>query len=283
MLQPLKVFHKNRRGFARNRDAGMSYLNRMLIEEESQFECYGVHEIQTPEIISNLLLNLNVGHIIIAADKYYRKIFFEALSTTANYTLTIIESERLECVQNEKVKKVYKESKEMMYEKSAILKAYKPTGDDVDDLFERIKRDEIKPNHLYPYFEEKPRFLGMFSAPWVDDFSGFGETGSCTYHISMLSEDDEKYLTSIPARNHFKMKMKLSKVKTNFALSICSRKTYLLRDGFLHGIKEPDPWQKEIIQNYVEFEKNSKKQKKHEETIKFISYDDYMNDFPDSE
>ena len=283
MLQPLKVFHKNPHGFTRNRNAGMSYLNRMLIEEESQFECYGVHEIQTPEIISKLLLNLNVGHIIIAADKYYRKIFFDGLSATANFTLTIIESERLECVQEEKVKKVYEESKLMMYEKSAILKAHKPTGDDIDDLFERIKRDEIKPNHLYPCFEEKTRFLGMFCAPWVEDFSGFGETGSCTYHISMLSDDDEKYLMSIHSRGHFKKKMKLSNEKTNFALSICSRKTYLLQAGFLHGIKEPDPWQKEIIKNYVEFEKNWKKQKNNDETIKFISYDDYMNDFPDSE
>ena len=283
MLQPLKVFHKNPHGFTRNRNAGMSYLNRMLIEEESQFECYGVHEIQTPEIISKLLLNLNVGHIIIAADKYYRKIFFDGLSATANFTLTIIESERLECVQEEKVKKVYEESKLMMYEKSAILKAHKPTGDDIDDLFERIKRDEIKPNHLYPCFEEKTRFLGMFCAPWVEDFSGFGETGSCTYHISMLSDDDEKYLTSIQSRGHFKKKMKLSNEKTNYALSICSRKTFLLQAGFLHGIKEPDPWQKEIIKNYVEFEKNWKKQKNNDETIKFISYDDYMNDFPDSE
>jgi len=75
----------------------------------------------------------------------------------------------------------------------------------------------------------------------------------------------------------------LLKGETNFALSLSSRKTFIPKDGNLHGIRESDPWQEEIKKNYEEFVEKSRKRSNRNHLFKFMNYDDYMNDFPDSE
>jgi len=64
-------------------------------------------------------------------------------------------------------------------------------------LFQKTNCCEMRVNLCkFPLFGEKPRFLGVFYAPWSDNFTGFGEAGAFTYHISMLSDDKQIYLTS---------------------------------------------------------------------------------------
>ena len=284
----------------------MSYLNRILIDEESHFECDGVFEIETSEVISKQLFNLNVGHIIVAADKYYRKIFLDSLKTKNHYILTIIESERLECVQNERAEKVYSEGEPRMNDNSVILIANKSTGDDIEDFFDHINHNKILPN-----LEKTPQLLKLFYAPWDDDFSDFLLPGMIfrhTYHLSILSEDDEKYLALHQSGAYFKIGMNLMKDKINYALSVCFRKTYLRQGENVYEMNESDLWQEDdnlggwifrtnfemfgtyisswqdqIVTNYGEFLEKSIDQYKNE--INRTSYNDnmYLSDFSDSE
>ena len=99
----------------------------------------------------------------------------------------------------------------------------------------------------------------------------------------IVREKKFNFFYRIPERSYFKLQTELLKGETNFALSLCSRKTFILKDGNSHGIRESDPWQEEIKKNYEEFVEKTSKRSNSNHLIKFMNYDDYMNDFPDSE
>ena len=67
-----------------------------------------------------------------------------------NLTLiTRIKSERLQCVQKEQYKKLYKEASnegaKIKYDKNTTLLVYKSIGDDIDDFYDRIKMNGREP------------------------------------------------------------------------------------------------------------------------------------------
>ena len=288
------MFYKDSYGYSRNRAVGMSYLNRMLIEEESQFECDGVYEIDSQfdhkcmlHKISKQQSDSITRHIILAGEPLSFQYFFvcwwdripgfkvshadrnryqaDPALQNLNVMVTLLESERLECVQKQKAKRFYSEGgqirnviNESMYghsrfsnDPSLILEVHKSTGDDIEDFFKRIEEGQIVPNYLD---KNLPR-LGE-----VDDFfSGLWETRTHwnekqyvhNFHLSMLTEEEENSLKSRECLNaHFKFKTILHQHEMNFSLSVCLRRTFILQGEFLYGTKEPDPWQLRIMKNY---------------------------------
>jgi len=87
----------------------MSYLNRFVIDEESQFECDGVFRLDdssTQDILRD------ESHIVIAAD-FVTATNWQILRTTMkprsiNLMITCLGSERLECVQKREYEKFYR-------------------------------------------------------------------------------------------------------------------------------------------------------------------------------
>ena len=264
----------------------MSYLNRMLIEEDSQFECDGVYDSQDSQIGQKRTLNMiseqqpdsSAFHIIVAAEPLSFKTFFMTwwinlglnesdfngfnVVRNLNVMITLLESERLKCVQNEEAKKFYREGGQIKNESikkfpysgidNLTLESHKSIGDDAEDFFRRLVEDQIFPNDL----DINRPFLGEMD----DFFFGIWATKTCwnkkqyvhTFHVSMLSEEEEKYLNANEASLDalFKFKTILHKTEMNFSLTVCLRKTFLLRGEILYGITETDPWQMRIMKNF---------------------------------
>ena len=261
----------------------------MLIEEESQFECDGVYETDsqigqrcTLNKISKHQSGSNTAHIIIAAEPLSSQAFFAILwgrlpsfiesgiASIRNLMITLLQSERLKCVQNQKAKRFYREGGQIKNESEHIItelpyigfsnqtiEARKSIGDDAEDFFQRMVKDQIVPNDL----DINRPFIGQWDAfffdlwpktLWVTKTYWKKTQYVHTFHLPMLSEEEENYLNSSEASldTHFKFKTILQQKEMNFALSVCLRKTFLLQGEILYGIKEPEPWQAKIMKNF---------------------------------
>ena len=307
----------------------MSYLNRMLIEEESQFECDGVYETdsktgirRTLDIISKQQSDSNTSHIIIAAEPILMRKFFDswwgkpAISVSHidgspyhgdpalrnfNGMITFLQTERLKCVQKEDVKRFYREggqikrnikkkskkrfakyyrglSGKVLYDHVTIaLEAHKSTGDDTEDFFQRIAQNLIVPNYL----DKNPAFVGelddFFFGLWTTRPHWNNKQYVHTFHFSMLSEEEEKYLNASKANKdgHFKFRTRLHKSEMNFSFSVCLRKTFVLQGKILYGITEPDPWQMWIMEKLQE---DQPKKKIYYDYIPDSDSSDYLSD-----
>ena len=250
-------------------------MNRLIIEEENEFECKGVYELdisadgQFVEELSKILKNHDgskIDHVIIAANSASHKIRLRKSSTRTNVTrryltkdfrvlnfrefanvlrtllksiprstfmLTCLASDRLECVPKKKYEKIYKEGCQIGFGFNTT-KVFKSVGDDTDEFFERIKFENISPN---------TQFTGSFSTS--DDrvyFTKWDEKSQVyTFHLSMASNEDELLsanqagtqklsATKLP---HFKYETTVSKNEQNYELSVCYRKTYIIRDKIM--------------------------------------------------
>ena len=130
--KPLTVLYYNdENAYSRNRAFGMSYLNRFIIEENMQFECYGVLDPVSiiPAETSNYIIHLlnchlrrideAIVHVIISDDfglKSHNKValrrfgqFLKSLWRvwSKEIMITRIGSQRLECVQKEQYQKFH--------------------------------------------------------------------------------------------------------------------------------------------------------------------------------
>ena len=131
-MKPFTVLYYNdENSYSRNRAIGMSYLNRLIIEEATEFECYGVlngivsaagqasYSNYILEQISNLESRTTVVHLIFSADfslelkswningliEYIISLF----KSSTQIMISRIGSERLECIQKEQYRKFYSE------------------------------------------------------------------------------------------------------------------------------------------------------------------------------
>ena len=263
----------------------MSYLNRFIIEEESQFECQGVYGEIDPKSCKRRELSRMVqscdrpaefnsfgNHLILAGDfshqsrlkiltPLYEPMYLlpkQGLSMSSlPMTITCIRSERLECVQKDRFEQFYNREGLIVYnryDKNKIatftLWAQKSIGDDIEDFFERIKSKIITPiNDEFFSNLRMSFFLRMFDG--INSLR-MQESALPTFHLSMLSDRDENKLNRGSFRKNadFKKLTRLSNENHNYALSVCFRKTFIRRDCLYYEIYEPDN-AKESIQEFV--------------------------------
>ena len=184
MMEILKaLFYEDRYYYSRNRALGMSYLNRFLIEEDAHFECVApscildtfdktfwqlqlkqINEIETKQCVQFIIAG---GHEEML-EVWTRMQQIERMLTLVelkyqtehplNVLVTLIGCNRLECVQTDRFKKIYKEGGKIEYE-SKFLDAYKSVGDDLEDFYQRNKNEMITANEKQPFSLESNRFL----------------------------------------------------------------------------------------------------------------------------
>ena len=133
LKRPFKalIYDDTKYAYSRNRAAGMSYVNRFLIEEDTQFECAGIVELRVFEgfevwqylrnsfqshldRFSNKSNSDFICHFILSGDFFWGETtgflglwdFMNVNFEDMSYLITHIGSERLECVQKEQYEKL---------------------------------------------------------------------------------------------------------------------------------------------------------------------------------
>jgi len=99
-----------------------------------------------------------------------------------------------------------------------------------------------------------------------------------SFHLSLLTDQEESEIHSKGKKKgkeegkyqnfvEFRNKTAISENEQNFALSLCSRKTYYIKNvniiqvqrKVLFDIDELDPWQEMIMKNYLELKRTKEK------------------------
>ena len=201
--------------------------------------------------------------------------------------LTFTGSERLECIQKDRCETFYTDggqirsflrtnpycgtTKRILTVKSDryisdypsehnFFQVHKSSGDDIEDFYDRIKNNEVTckngrergtqtPSDKYPGWDFLESFLSQ-------------NLTVKTFHLSMLSETEEREISSgvitnyhdtkYQIINYFKNETTLSKNIQNYALSLCARRTYYhdRSQRIIWDIAELDPWQEKIQKNF---------------------------------
>ena len=309
------LYYNDERAYSRNRPSGMSYLNRFIIEEDTQFECVGIVEWKSNALnvvqesflkylerkFHQILNESNsdfIGHLILS-NEFEFSYFEHSIPQVPDVPLmlTRVGSERLECVQKEQNEKIYNVGVKIEYNvanssEHKTFQVYKSIGDDIDDFYDRIKTNNINftdmANSDLTYLELKTDGY-IPTRPFIPLVK--------TFHLSMLSDEDEREMNFKETDDgnrilvNFKNETSLSKTEQNYALSLCARKTILVKykyrsklplseiDGpafIKYYIDEPDPWQERIIKNFEEF-----KSKKDYESASDAFLSDWESDSSD--
>ena len=244
------LFYKDEFSYSRNRAIGMRYLNRFLIEEDIQFECFGIYDeeftynrlvpfLNMLKTVSNDEPDCITGHVIIADDisKYIPwnrcKAVCEHSILDSSLIITRIESERLECVQKEKYKNFYTGGLVSYDSGYNFQQAYKSIGDDIEVLFQLIASGKMTANYQRPLRNSAS--------------DRFHECTVATFRLSMLSDDEEAKMQSngnnLVTGNRrypgFKFKTSFSRNEHNYALSVCHRRTLIRHRGiFYHNVHD---------------------------------------------
>ena len=225
----------------------MSYVNRFLVEEESQFECDGVFELNGIASFMRDVRKINLIssdtqsklHVVISADldpiyRYQIISRFQSYIKSTNLMITRIWSERLECVPKEKYEKFYSENGQIQYDPIGYIPARQSIGDAIENFFQAVKMKRIDYN---PKTKKSVTFGSLFWRNRHDNIV-------TNFHLSMLT--DEKENEMLIQRNSgrkchdFKNDTKLSENEHNYALSICFRKTYVKDRNRYYPINDPD-------------------------------------------
>ena len=218
----------------------MSYLNRFIIEEDTQFECAGIIDYENNKRASYLLYDdffndLNrldyVGHLFVSAESG----FLIPSILDLPCMITRIGSERLECIQKEQYENFYNEGGQITYHQNSSirpLQVYKSTGDDIDYFYDSITTHNMNLENM--------RTSELFALTSLDSALQFGIIRKIsfsdllinsvkTFHLSMLSDEEEKKMhseeTGYRKFDNFKKYTKLSKKEQNYALSLCARRS----------------------------------------------------------
>ena len=226
----------------------MNYLNRFLIEEESQFECDGVFGLDgTASFIYDVMRKINPKselHVVISADIFsiipydimeLENLIYKLKST--NLMITRIGSERLECVQKEEYEKFYGEKGTIQYDPYDIFHyiVRQSIGNAIENFFQAVKMKRIAYN---------PKTTKSYYKFWSDFWLNRHDNIVTNFHLSMLT--DEKENEMLIQRNSgrkcpdFKNDTKLSENVNNYALSICFRKTWIQNRAQYYEIIDPD-------------------------------------------
>ena len=228
----------------------MSFLNRFLIEEDIQFECAGVVEhkrdMETKmkrNIERDLMKNLerisnesnSIGHLVLSTDLEYSSTY-SIFDNIKNLTMmmTRINSERLECVQQEQYNKLYKDASneggQIKYGNKTVL-VYTSIGDDIDDFYDRIKMNKIK-------FTDKRNFLDYSDFQARLDNLLQARHSVKTFNLSTLSEEERKMHSEKTGNRrsvNVKYETRLFKKENKYALTLGARKTLFCMSKAMRG------------------------------------------------
>ena len=236
--------------YSRNHVLGMTYINRFVIEEESQFECDGVFRVDAappgppihhdviaqlnhralPTTYGNNLLQLEF-HVFISADfslRSHLKVLSHLHGLRQNELMvTCIGSQRLECIQKEECEVFYNEKGRVRYSSDAmlhtVLDVQKSIGYGVEDFFQLIQMKMFR-----------------YKSVSQDRFENLVEN----FHTSMLTEEkqNEMLIQQNSGGNtlDFMNDTKLSENEQNYVLSICFRKTCKRNGALLYEIIDPN-------------------------------------------
>ena len=229
----------------------MSYLNRFLIDEDVQFECFGVYDddfyynIPLLEMLKNISADKSVtGHVIIAADmtKYISwtrhksvcEVQCEDSIVDSNMMVSCIESERLECFQKENYENFFNGGMVISFDSGYnFQQANNSIGDDIEVFYEQIITGKLVPDY------QKQLCKASYNKNHKSTVASF--------HLSMLSDDEENKMhadnrnfVSIRRRySCFKFKTLISKHEQNYALSVCYRRTTIRhKELFYHCVSK---------------------------------------------
>ena len=250
--------------FFRNRSIAMTYLNRLLIDEEIGDECIGIYKsnqsVPSPkEVIADDEFDSSIVHLIVAHNEpahdqssyngsiieqtgmksimHHIKTPTWVRSTDAKCEIIITKlcSVRTECVQPEKYKKFCKEGGNIRVEPYEFVKVERSVGEDIEDFVEQMEL--VKRPIKYDKKEINEKVI--------------------TFHLSLLTDKEEKkMLASLEPRKdamekemwrksanimrnplvrerltwqyeNFKYETRLSQNEPNYALSVCYRKSFI--------------------------------------------------------
>ena len=228
----------------------MTYINRFVIDEESQFECDGVFRVDFaqpgPPILRDVIAQINQRalstiyrnnlpqlefHIFISADfslRSHLKVLRHLRGLRQDELMvTCIGSERLECIQKEECEVFYNEKGRVRYSSDemlhTVLDVQKSIGDGIEDFFQFIQMKMFRYKSV-----SQDRFENLVK----------------NFHISMLTEEkqNEMLIQQNSGGNtlDFMNDTKLSENEQNYALSICFRKTCKRKWLLWHEIIDPN-------------------------------------------
>ena len=200
------------------------YLNRLIIEENMQFECYGVLDPVSiiPFETTNYIISLNeilwmidkaIVHVIISDDfglkSYRRKValsrfdkFLKLLWLLApnEIMITRIGSQRLECVQKEQYQNFYRLGGQVNtiqtnhFHGAVDVSKYKTivyqsVGDDIEEFYNHIKMNRI---YLINPTEETI-YLTRVMLQKILSLDPFNSSKLIvrSFHLSMLTDQEE--------------------------------------------------------------------------------------------
>ena len=294
----IALIYNDSKDYSRNRAAGMSYLNRFLIEEDTQFDCAEIVEWKLGSSWENSVQDLEkkfiklskksnsdfIRHLFLSMDIFPNqklsniltdqpfKSLIKGLRTfsdtshmitrIASRRLECVQKEHYECIQKEAYEKLYRERDKIEYNELRTDEVHQSIGNDIDDFYDRIKMNEI--NFVDRKLRKSPNSVK-------------------TFHLSMLSDQEERKMHSdnIGNQKFFTKQTTLSKKEQNYALSLCRRKTIHsgpLKNGkrYIREIKERDPWEERIKKNYEELQRLKRKRKAPETLEALEALDYYM-------
>ena len=237
--------------YSRNHALGMSYVNRFVIEEESQFECDGVYgwDVLNIQHIAQQIARHSYRqlHVFISADflpdrgfqnfRHWDK--FLKKFNAPNHIVTFIGSERLECVQKEEYKKFYKGEGQIRYYSNdsplyTVLDVRESIGDEIEDFSQRIKMKKIA------FDSNKYHSSGYWGYNTILELHWAVKN----FHISMLTDERQNKMLLQQSSGRkcpdFKNDTKLFENAHNYALSICIRKTFFENEQIYYEIIDSD-------------------------------------------
>ena len=257
-------------------------MNRFLIDEEAQNECLGVykenhwslpsshHLIEQLLRIEDVALKSTFVHVIRAAKPWRTSASFGKLfdivgtprtgksklrnliRSISNFkvVLTQLSSERIECVRKEKYEKLHKEGvridtsdwyNDHFSTVSQNVIAEKSVGDDIEDFYQEMESEKLCPRK---FIQKEKQKIGRINVPGL-------KYEIQTFHLPMLSDEEEKKMErSNPSygktTQKFKHRPKLSKNEHNYALSVCSRRTFASSDWYSSPYRKSEDTSRKI-------------------------------------
>ena len=263
----------------------MSYLNRFIIEEDIQFECNGImafsekiafqrfyrkHLVQSKKTIVHLIIAADFGLQHEMTHDTLTKIFLQ-LPEDKEIIISRIGSQRLECIQKEQYQKFSKEDGQVKIDAPQWkTELYKSIGDDIEDFNNRIKMNEINLIVNQTYETINDCWKKMINSISLNSWNS-SKLIVRSFHLSMLTDQEESEILSKEKTKNFgehqnlaefRNKTTISENEQNFALSLCSRKTYYIKydnENVLLDIDELNPWQEMIMKNHLESKRAKEK------------------------
>ena len=254
------VYNDDMSLYYRNCSNAMSYLNRFLIDEETENECIGIYEsnklVRPPKVfLTDDESDSSFVHLIAAHNekatssmeytRYMKSIvdhimnptWVTSTDTNEKIIITNLCSVRTECVQSEKYKKICKEGGNVRVDSYRTVKVERSVGDDIEDFVEQMELEKRR----------------------IGDRKKELNENVITFHLSLLSDKEEKNIlaprkeaikeeiwrlrkkSANIMRNpmvkeiltwnykNFKYATRLSENEHNYALSVCYRTSFSVK------------------------------------------------------